>query len=80
MTSKTPQQLLREAAPLIAAAVQLLDIEEHACEHCHVKKFDNFAHAKVFRAFADTPGKLLDAADRLDEKDKHENAGNDNRR
>ena len=66
---KTPQQLFREAAAKIESALVLLDMRETACSTCGSRRFENFAHAKAYRAFTDTPTRLLEAADRLDDKD-----------
>lgn len=68
MADQTPQQLLREAAVKIETALVLLDVRESECGHCHTRRFANFAHAKTYKSFSDTPMRLRDAADRLDEK------------
>lgn len=69
MADQTPQQLLRDAATRIETALVLLDMRESACNHCQSIRYENFAHAKVYRQFADVPVKMRDAAARLDVAD-----------
>ena len=71
MMVQTPQQLLRDAATKIEAALVLLDMKEKTCQQCGDRRFVNFAHAKTYREFTNQPTRLREAADRLDEKDKY---------
>lgn len=74
MTAQTTQvpkatdesALLREAAAKIEAALATLNTTQARCNCCRGKTFENYDHAKVFEMFSNSPEKLRQAANRLD--------------
>lgn len=64
----TPQQLLREAAAKIETALVLLNAKEHKCSECGSRHAaDNRVHWFAYNAFTNTPSKLREHADAIDD-------------
>lgn len=62
-------ELLRNAAKLVDRALLKLDMREYPCLECGTRHFRNRAHAKVYEALTNTPLRLQEAANRLENKD-----------
>jgi hypothetical protein len=63
----TAQELLREAARQIDAALAQLDTHSTDCPTCARKYFRNFAHARAHGKLADIPERLRRAADTVEQ-------------
>jgi hypothetical protein len=58
--------LLRQAAALVERALIQLDMREAPCLECGTRHFRNREHAKVYERLTDTPSKLVNTADMLE--------------
>ncbi len=61
--------LLRSAARLIERALIGLDVKHDFCETCTAIRYTNVIHKRTYDRFTDTPLKLREAADALDDPD-----------
>jgi DNA repair exonuclease SbcCD ATPase subunit len=63
----TAQELLREAARAIDAALRKLDMHSADCPTCGRKHFRNLTHARTHEQLVDLPEKLRRAAEKVEQ-------------
>ena len=61
----TAQELLRDAAREIDAALAQLDTHSTECQACGRKNFRNLAHARTHEQLTDLPERLRRAAEKI---------------
>lgn len=66
-TEMNAQGLLQAAARLIEKALIKLDTKSVDCPHCETQLFRNRDHGRVYERLSDTPTKLRNCAEVLDQ-------------